>query len=401
MITLKIKTPIWTGDIDSKSDSLQSTGIMGSVRWWTEAILRGMGKFTCDPVGDDRCPTKVRKNNQEIVQYCSTCLVFGATGIRKMFKLYMNGGAKIFSGGSINIKPNGRNRGWYLGSGLIGKINLDVITLDKDFEENLILVPLAIAVKWGGLGAKTQHGYGIVDFENYSKIEFDGFKETLHRIIDREKFKKLKIEGRSKDNESLPNIKEMFFAKVQFEADDGWWKGVDGIKGKLEGNKQLEDWIQSGSVPISPAIKNWLRFGAKITSRRGKKLQVSPYKEVSNREISQWLFGSSDENNKTSSKINLSCAYHINNSLWEFRIWGWIPESSPSNGFDRKGFLDNLKKSLDGSCSVNIPWNNLLGSKTKDHKLKVWREFYSLRDMVKPNENNTDNYLQSLLEGEI
>ncbi len=42
---LKIKTPIYTGGIDSKSELLRSTGIMGSLRWWTEAILRGMCKF--------------------------------------------------------------------------------------------------------------------------------------------------------------------------------------------------------------------------------------------------------------------------------------------------------------------------------------------------------------------
>lgn len=33
---LKIKTPLWTGDIDTKSDLLQTTGIMGSLRWWME-----------------------------------------------------------------------------------------------------------------------------------------------------------------------------------------------------------------------------------------------------------------------------------------------------------------------------------------------------------------------------
>ena len=44
-IKLKIKTPLWTGDIDSRSDLLQPTGIIGSLRWWTEAILRRMDKF--------------------------------------------------------------------------------------------------------------------------------------------------------------------------------------------------------------------------------------------------------------------------------------------------------------------------------------------------------------------
>ncbi len=409
-IKLKTLTPIWTGDIDSKSDSLQSTGIIGSLRWWTEAILRGMDKFACDPVEDDPCPT-----NEEIAQYCPACLIFGATGMRRMFRLHMSGGKKTFDVGTINLKPDKRNRGWYLGSGLIGKINLDVISLDKNFEENLILVPLTVAAKWGAIGARTQHGYGVVELENCPEIKFDSFRETLEALLKKERLGSLKIEERSGDNISLPNIKEMFFAKVQFEADNSWWKEVDGIRqalnpidrrGRLDEEKQIQntriltEWFNSGYVPITPAIKNWLRYGKKIKTKNGRDLQVSPFNEISNKEISQWLFGSSDENNKTASKINLSCAYRINNSLWEFRIWGWIPESSPSNGFDRKGFFDSLKKSLDGNGSANIPWNNLLGSKTKDHKLKIWREFNSNRDTVKQKENNIDSYLQSLLNGE-
>ncbi|HCF37538.1 MAG TPA: type III-B CRISPR module RAMP protein Cmr1, partial [Thermosipho africanus] len=38
-MNLQIKTPIWTGDVDSKSDIIRSTGIVGSLRWWTETLL--------------------------------------------------------------------------------------------------------------------------------------------------------------------------------------------------------------------------------------------------------------------------------------------------------------------------------------------------------------------------
>ncbi len=78
-------TPLWTGDIDSKSNVLQPTGIMGSLRWWTEIILRGMDKFICDPTTDDRCPQ--RDENSKIEKYCSACLIFGATGLRRLFKI--------------------------------------------------------------------------------------------------------------------------------------------------------------------------------------------------------------------------------------------------------------------------------------------------------------------------
>ena len=42
--TVKIKalTPIWTGDADGKNTTLRETGIIGSIRWWHEALIRGL-----------------------------------------------------------------------------------------------------------------------------------------------------------------------------------------------------------------------------------------------------------------------------------------------------------------------------------------------------------------------
>lgn len=55
--TVKIKalTPIWTGDADGKNTTLRETGIIGSIRWWHEALIRGLGGTACDPTSDHRC----------------------------------------------------------------------------------------------------------------------------------------------------------------------------------------------------------------------------------------------------------------------------------------------------------------------------------------------------------
>jgi len=417
---LDIITPIWTGDIDSKSDSIDSTGILGSLRWWTEAILRGMGKFACDPAGDERCPDEM--------QYCPACLIFGATGIRRLFRLEISGGEKIFDGGAINIKPDQRNRGWYLGSGLIGEIDVNIIPLDRDFDENLFLVPLAIASKWGGIGAKTQHGYGVVELVDKVGLRFENFKKALEKILKSERLQKLNIKERNATNDALPNIKEMFFAKVQFDIQNNeWWKEIDGIK-PVSNDQRLEKWIETGSVPISPAIKNWLRYddGKNLWQNKDKNKDERKEKRKEN-----WLFGTTervclscyekvnqDGNNRqnfwcsncrkslekeetferVASKINVSCAYRINNTTWEFRIWGWIPERENPEGFDRNNFLVNLKQTLNGNGTITIPWKSLLGNHTNNHKLKVWWEFNSPNDTVKTNGSDINKYLQSLLE---
>jgi len=402
-----IKTPLWTGDINTKSNSIQSTGIIGSLRWWMEAILRGMGKFTCDPAMDDRCPNQVTKNNQKISQFCPTCLIFGATGMRRIFRLETNGGSKVFDGRAINIKPPDRNRGWYLGSGLIGEIDLNIVSLDKVFDENFVLVPFVIASNWGGIGAKTQHGGGVVETENEMELKLEDFEGVLERILKKDRLKNLNIEERKEKNDILPDLKEIFFAKVQFEVENDWWKKVDGIKQSLEpkdrrgnideemqkrNNRILEAWYKSGSVPVSPAIKNWLRYkdGRRLWQNRDRN---------KDRRIVNWLFGTI-KNNKLASKINISCAYKVNDNLWEFRIWGWIPKEAVPNSFNRNKFLNDLKGALNGSCSITIPWTTLLGNNTKNHKLIVWREYNSSRDTVKPKGSDIKNYLQSLLKNE-
>ncbi|MEA2005691.1 MAG: type III-B CRISPR module RAMP protein Cmr1 [Acidobacteriota bacterium] len=407
-ITLQPKTPLWTGDIDSKSDFIQSTGVMGSLRWWAEAILRGMGYFACDPTEDNhRCPKEANRNNQKIPKYCPACLVFGATGIRRLFKLEISGGERVFNDGAINIKPDGRNRGWYLGSGLIGEIDLRTISLDRDFDDNLVLLPILIASNWGALGARTQHGYGVVVLEQKKDLKIDDFKNAM-----KERLKSLNVEERKNVNNKLPNLKEMFFAKVQFEVQDNdWWKEVDGIRERgrkgdrnyYEGyinDPRMVKWVNAGSVPIAPAIKNWLRFGKQITIKNGKKMQVSPFKNLSNKSISGWLFGESNKDKKSASKINISCAYKIDNNLWEFRIWGWIPKSDTPNGLEREAFLDSLKQALSGGGSVTIPWKDLLGNQTSNHKLIVWKEFSSEIDTGKTNESNFKDFVQSLLQNE-
>ncbi|MGC8876850.1 type III-B CRISPR module RAMP protein Cmr1 [Thermus sp.] len=56
---LKALTDIWTGDEERRGDRLVPTGLMGSLRWWFEVLVRGLGGKACDPTLDGvRCPDK-------------------------------------------------------------------------------------------------------------------------------------------------------------------------------------------------------------------------------------------------------------------------------------------------------------------------------------------------------
>jgi hypothetical protein len=67
-ITLKTLTPLWTGGVDQTCDRLHETGLIGSLRWWYEVLVRGLGGYACDPT-EHRCTfdeEKYRKSKREI-----------------------------------------------------------------------------------------------------------------------------------------------------------------------------------------------------------------------------------------------------------------------------------------------------------------------------------------------
>lgn len=37
-VEIRALTPIWTGDVDKRNSRLRETGIIGSLRWWYEAL---------------------------------------------------------------------------------------------------------------------------------------------------------------------------------------------------------------------------------------------------------------------------------------------------------------------------------------------------------------------------
>lgn len=63
------------------------TGIMGSLRWWFEVLVRGLGGKACDPTVDGvRCPEN-NKQPHEPGHHCVVCELFGCTGWARKFRL--------------------------------------------------------------------------------------------------------------------------------------------------------------------------------------------------------------------------------------------------------------------------------------------------------------------------
>ncbi len=164
---LKALTDLWTGDADGKGQCTIPTGLLGSIRWWFEVLVRGLGGAACDPSeSNNRCP------DQQGRRYV-VCELFGCTGWGRKFRFEVRGGN--------------------------GAVMRDQIKKDTEFilrftplrpiaaqEWALLDLTLRLIADYGALGGKTvlkpsdeatrsglphHHDYGIVKVEQRAGIQ--------------------------------------------------------------------------------------------------------------------------------------------------------------------------------------------------------------------------------------
>lgn len=83
-------TDLWTGDASGKCTRLVHTGLLGSIRWWFEVVVRGLGGAACDPSHDQNnqpgpCPES-RRTPHEPGHHCVVCELFGCTDWARKFR---------------------------------------------------------------------------------------------------------------------------------------------------------------------------------------------------------------------------------------------------------------------------------------------------------------------------
>lgn len=86
---IEARTNIWTGDLQGKPDRLITTGLLGSIRWWFEVVVRGLGGKPCDPSPREHntpCPADKRKTPHDPGHHCVVCELFGCTGWARKFR---------------------------------------------------------------------------------------------------------------------------------------------------------------------------------------------------------------------------------------------------------------------------------------------------------------------------
>ncbi len=389
-VKIRTLTPLWTGGVDGTMDRIHETGIIGSLRWWYEAVVRGLEGIACDPTSKDRCPDDDGK-------YCDVCAVFGATGLQRTFRLEGPVWLNEARGNMLKVwvkNDKGRNnKGWFLGRGFWGESEMQIVPLHlpegwkvKDLKHSLYLIMKLIEC-WGGLGARTQQGYGVVkfDFKDNGDIE-----EVINatKILQNRKDRRIIPDNKRNRTQKLPTLNEFFFAKVQFSIED----------------KTPQNWLSDRVLKISPDKELYWYFNQANSTQRTSVLPLAPvvrfYLRGIMREQSSWnkdlrhrLMGELGKK----SLIHVSHAYPTENqNKWEFRIWGWIPYDLPG-GVTRDAVLEHLRQWIGVSQDISQQrqWHTAQnGHLWQDIKLSnpevCWFEHRG---------SEATDYLQALLEG--
>lgn len=388
-IQLRTLTPLWTGGVEQTCDRLHETGLIGSLRWWYEALVRGLGGYACDPT-EHSCTfdeekyrkSKARDERQRLrdAGVCDACQLFGCTGWARKFRLKVSDGKKLLNGQNFLI-PSGRVHqskkgpwagGWFVFSeSRISEIDFELVPL-RDVDLAPVQTILTLISRHASIGPKGSSGYGV--------IHAQGIQQALTWL---NAFPNSSIVR----TQSLPDFRDFFFAGFQFAEPTGngsWWQDVYGIRqaasGKLDDDSstlplrksknELEQMIRHGILPLAPAIRNWLRY---------------IWKHGLNRDQEQYIFG--DARSAIGSKILVSYAYRVKNSQkWEFRIWGWLP----CTGEIKK--RDEFLKILNGQFIGDALWQYVFGNTRVKPALKEWHALPC---------DQTDGraYLQELLGG--
>lgn len=354
-IHFKPLTPLWTGGAGRNSDQPRETGLIGSLRWWYEGIVRGMGGRVCDTTADDaskRCRFEQKKGQTFEDAYedlCLACRLFGCTGWRRRFRLEVDGLQpqdlffvasnsvyqaagnwlwRVFGGEELGGARKGRGAAATFRFGVQAlwseQATLRIVPLGSDARGTLARVAFLLdtTVRWGALGAKPQHGFGQV------KIT-DG----LDRELVEEGKMLLAADAPSRPRPSAPGFFTLdhFFSHTYRLAQPEPYLGV----GREIGTPPSRFDYRQHFIPCAFDIRYKSR-SKDFRTGRGNDFGMRPwFREKWGKEVAHRLFGRSDarrDEDRAAGRIFVSHLYRKeSDGRWHLKAWGHVPSNLRTN----------------------------------------------------------------------
>ncbi len=313
-IECKPLTPVWTGDAHQKGGQLRETGLVGSLRWWYEAILRGVGFYACDP-STGSC---VYEQSDKLKGLCLACQLFGCTGYSRRFRLEIDG--ESTSGQTLEVRLKNaeiakqrrsgacqRYRGWRIPKELTKPFRLKFVPLFLEgFDIADIGLALRLIERFGAFGAKTSQGQGVVRFKGTPEADLAKWKGMLTG----RPYKRIDQPSNS------PSLDDIVGVTVEIAPQtNDWWKGIP-----LDMNGfRLSD--KTTWIPSAPAVR------ARLRAELRKSFSV---------EDRHRLMGWADQKGRTQPKGSDVFVSHLysEQDRWRMRIFAFVAKNG--NGADQR-----------------------------------------------------------------
>jgi CRISPR-associated protein Cmr1 len=333
-IRLKTLTPLWTGGVDGTCDRLHETGIIGSLRWWYEAIVRGLGGYACDPTSDnpgDRCHFNTeayQKALQEgqapkealqvsLQNACPVCRLLGCSGWKRRFKLTAEiAPHQLTRFWLATLDKKEKFNHWWLSQVFktdnnrvyIGELPLQASFIrGYEIHETVLQALLSFMAKYGAIGSRTQYGFGQFVYPEAYSIE---------RSLD---ILRSQVTTMAKPKSSSHFYSLQNFWHLQCQVPD-----INDMIQKFQqatyvGNLQAFQQYKSQCLPVSFDIRYKLP-----QSQNGGLRQT--YRLAHGKEEARQVFGTvQSEDKKWGSRVFVSHLYKENDAddHYQLRVWGF------------------------------------------------------------------------------
>ena len=351
---------IWTGSDDHLTmTSLKGTSLVGSMRFWTEALLRSFGNRVCDCVQQHEIFDKTDYLKGGDGKVCAACHSFGCTGLARAFTLHVDTkNTQPFScekaAFKVSLPDKGRDAYYSFAKGWTDKFSLGLSCRralswpckehrDKGhfFLPPEVILATFLMLEYGTLGAMDQYGCGLVRTLNREEL-VKNMQQALCEVH----------KGEVEPAAGYASLRDFYF-----------------FKGTLD-NTELKRQCNRSISPQSQQNKNNPQsFDPIIRVRRLLRDSIranmtSPSRGTG---LRHWLCGSLNE---AGSHISVGV------SRGTLYCWGWVPRAgivlknndrSPNPLNEREDILRTIYSCLKSVCTD-----------------MEWREFNSVRDKKSP-----------------
>jgi CRISPR-associated protein Cmr1 len=347
-ININTLTPIWTGGVEAgKCDRIHETGILGSLRWWMEVLVRGVGGNVCDPT-EHKCLYDPKKSNNGI---CDICQIFGATGWKRRFRIEVvqdNTKPDEAVSSKIELRHDYKDREgktktristWWFPKDFkdkprSGRFTIQIQSLHPKFKPEVLSGLIQFIADWSALGARSQMGFGVIEIEGdriETKLLYDWLINTAGSNI----------------HQDIPSLQNIFMAQIKPK---GSIDSFDTFNLKYD----LRNCFRAKGVIRTEENKGQVKSESKGLILKKDKKDRNGSQGDGDKDLRHFIMGAV-EDERMAAKIKISSAYKDGNLM---RVWGWIPEKADvyKNGWNREKVVDAIYQHLTTNYTLHEWW---------------------------------------------